>query len=180
MARGIQVYNGAGYNTVTEDEGKIKVYDGASWFNIKKVQRFDGSAWGTVWEWTDAPPPGPSPGVYTLSPTSYSVIGTTGYAQYNTATYRGFITKVDIQVSWLDAGGYTTEFDVRGRTTNNFYRTIDNVSGEWDGRTITHAISSFDSGAITEFNNGSAYGFNFASPFTMGNMFSNAKLVLTV
>ena len=163
-----------------------------SWTPVGCASIKSSGAWGAcvkewikrdgIWTTQDTTPPDqPAPGTYILSPTSISIGSHTGYAEFNTAYYRGYISEVKVQITWRDAGGYTTSFDVSGRPSGNYYRQIQNNAGEWDGRTITHNVGSYDAAAITEFNSGAAIGFSFdAGSFNFDKMISYARLVLTV
>jgi len=130
-----------------------------------------------------APGPGPTPGTYVLQATSIS-IGTTAFAEFDTAVYRGFISEIRIRLSWKSEFGIDNDdIQTSGRPSGTFYRTIANDNNEWDGRTIDHRIDTFNASSLTEFNNASAIGFNLTNTGPVGSVtrvISNIQLVLTI
>jgi len=134
------------------------------------------------WRGVSDPPPVLPPGTYTLSPTAQSIGQQTAYAEFNTVEYRGRITAIWAVISWH--GGALTDFSMScsGRHNGNYYRQIDNNGGEWNGRTISHRIDSFDASSLTDFNNGNAIGFNFAKVLGLNLefRFNNVKLQLQI
>lgn len=127
-----------------------------------------GNAWGNnngTWNkwWPPGGEVGPLPGTYVLTPTSLSLpSGDTGYAEFNTTSYRGRITQISARLSWKSASEPNGGVSATGRPSGTFYRNIDNNSGEWANRTIDHRIDTFNATSLTQFNNGSAIGFTFS------------------
>jgi len=134
------------------------------------------------WRATETSNPPPSPGEYILGATSLSIPTSTsgGLAEFNTAEYQGFISEIRMRISWrsIPSG---QNISVSGRPTSNFYRTITSDTS-WSNRTIDHRIDTFDAGSLTEFNNGSAIGFNFSNTGTLilSTMMTNVQLRLTI
>ncbi len=130
-----------------------------------------------------APGPGPTPGTYILQATSIS-IGTTAFAEFDTTIYRGFISEISIILSWRSEFGIDNDrINTSGRPSGTFYRTINNDGNEWDGRVITHRIDTFNVNSLTEFNNGTAIGYNLTNTGPVGSVtrvISNIQLVLTI
>ena len=151
------------------------------WYKIEGQWRTLDDDGGTL-----PPPIGPVPGTYYLNPTSqYLPVSGSGYAEFNTAAYRGFITVVQVQIAWGNfffQPGSPSVFSASGRASGTFYRNFTLEKSEWANRTILHGISSFNASAITQFNNGSAIGFNYSDPSLSGldQLVRNTRLVLTV
>ena len=117
----------------------------------------EGGSWYKWWPPESPPPVGPNPGTYVLRPSAIS-LGTTGYAQFSTSFYRGYITSVKARISWTTLSEPGGGVSASGRPSGTGYRSISN-SGEWSGRTIDHDMYAT---AVSQFNAGSAYGFNFS------------------
>ena len=128
-------------------------------------------------------PDKPAAGSYTLSATAqYYGSGKTGYAEFNTSAYRGYITQIRARISWKNITAATFDFSISGRPNGNFYRNIDNP-GQYSGRTIDHRIDTFDSSSLTDFNNGNAIGFSYTwnhSGYSMSELLSKSQLVIQV
>lgn len=132
---------------------------------------------------TEPPPTKPPAGSYTLQPTAqFYGSGSTGYAQFNTDAYRGYITEIRARISWKSITAAIDTFGIRGRPNNRFYRNVDNP-GQWSNRTIDHRIDTFNATSLTDFNNGNAIGFNFTystSRYSMNELLSKTQLVIQV
>jgi hypothetical protein len=171
----IRFDSGGNWNTVAN---AVHAWDGSDWdTTINKVHSWNGSEWQELWPLTV--PPTPSPGDHVLSPSSSSIGDYSGYAEFNTEFYRGYIDEIRIRISWGGYGNFPRQIDVSGRPSGNFYRDIYNDT-EWDGRTIDHRIDTFDASSLTEFNNGSAYGFSIALSGGLIMEINSIQLVLTV
>ena len=142
--------------------------------------------WRTIAD--EAPPPtGPGPGTYTLSPSSLFLSTSTqatNYAEFVTSEYRGSIINIWAVVSWRDRGVAITDqaFNIAGRPNGNYYRNIANNGGEYNGRTISHQINTFDASSLSDFNSGAAYGFNMTTTQGLGmkNTVANVQLKLQI
>jgi hypothetical protein len=159
---------------------------GRIWVNQGGTAREIGEGWvnqgGTArqfWPPEGAPPTGPDPGTYVLPPTSISLGDYSGYAEFDTIYYRGYISEIRARISWGGYGNYPRGVDISGRPSGNLYRNIYN-DGEWDGRTIDHRIDTYDASSLTEFNSGAAYGFDVALNTGLILDINNIRLVLTV
>ena len=148
--------------------------------NLKQYMKVEGD-----WKTYDpvAPPPvGPTPGTYILSPTALYLPdpGTSGYAEFNTSAYRGYINNVQCRITWGSQLIVGITLNISGRHNGNFYRNLP-LTQDWDNRTIDHGVSSYDSSAITDFNNGAAIGFNFGGDSNIiGRYMKYAKLKIGV
>lgn len=132
------------------------------------------------WRHTEEPPPSLSPGTYILGASSYYMpASTSGYALFDTTEYRGRITQVTARISWGSPLIVGIDLSVTGRGSGNFYRWLD-LTQDWDNRTIDHRIDTFDAGAVTEFNNGTATGFTFANSNAVGNYIKNVQLKIVI
>ena len=127
----------------------------------------------------------PAPGDYQLAATSLSLPthSQNGFAEFDTTPFQfsNCIKEISIILTWRNANLAISQIDVSGRPNNNFYREIENVLREWDGRVITHRIDTFDATSLTDFNSGAAIGFNLSSFYLgqeIGELVSNVQLKL--
>ena len=125
----------------------------------------------------EPPPDKPDPGTHILPATALWLGSeTSGYAEYNTEDFRGYISEIRARVSWKFSGVFTSQW--RGRPNGNYYRNID---PDFGGQTIDHRIDTFDASSLTDFNNGNAIGFTFTKPSgtPWSTWISNVQLNLT-
>ena len=130
----------------------------------------------------EPPLPGPGPGYYQLSATSLYLPdpGTTGYAEFNTTEYRGSISEIYSVISWGSPLIVGITLTASGRPNNNYYRSY-SLTQDWDNRTISHRIDTFDASSLTDFNSGAAIGFNFGGDSNIiGRYMKNVQLGLTI
>ncbi len=182
-------HDGTNWVEIPEDGGTVKVHEGGGWFDINVVEMHDGTAWQVVWQRTDPEPPppeGPDEGTYVLSPTGLylpSTPGASGYAEFNTTAYRGYISEIRARIHWSSSTVQGADLRISGRTSGTYYRTVNDVE-QWLSRTIDHRIDSYSYTSLTEFNNGSAYGFSLlmqdAGAAGLSYFIDNVQLVITV
>ena len=172
------------YDADDTDHGMFVRVDSA-WRRVEEGWvRVDG-AWRQFFGLEDEEPPPvkPNPGSYTLQPTAqYYGSGSSGYAEFNTSAYRGYITQIRARISWKSISAAVHTFGISGRPYGNFYRNIDNP-GQWSNNTVDHRIDTFDASSLTDFNNGNAYGFNYtysSSSYKMSELLSRTQLVIQV
>lgn len=153
-----------------------------TWPAMTSVWSKVNGAWNEVWPTGGIPPDIPA-GVYCLSPISQSLPLTgPGFSSYDTLAYRGRITEIRARVSWkpqtLCLPGFI--YSVSGRPGGTFYRDI--ISDvAWCGRTIDHRIDTFNATSLTQFNDGTATGFNYnTAGLSLQNSWSNVQLCLTI
>ena len=140
-------------------------------------------SWREVYPGSGIPPDLP-PGEYTLGASSIFLdTSGVGFAEFVTDDYRGRIIEIRCILSWTNTSLVNTTISTRGRPSNTFYRDIDNNNQEWNGRTISHRIDTFNASSLTEFNNGSAIGFNLeltSDPNFLSTVIHNVQLGLTI
>jgi hypothetical protein len=162
--------------------GTPHAYSNGAWHLVQKIHAYGHGAggWGWYEVWPGSTPPGPPPpGTYILSPSSSSIGDYSGYAEFDTGNFQGYITEIRIRISWGGYGNFPKNINVNGRPSGTFYRDIYNDT-EWDGRTIDHRIDTFNAGSLTEFNNGSSIGFSVALDGGLIMEINAIQLVLTV
>ena len=146
-----------------------------------------GGQWAR-WYPDEVEPDPPAPGTYVLAPESQylpDTPGARGYAEFDTSAFQGYIDEIRARISW----GYTANFSstrslrVGGRPSGTTYRSITDLAS-WSNRTIDHRIDTFSATSLTQFNNGTAIGFNLDPIDTSGSWslfyVNGVQLVLTV
>ena len=184
FARVNGVWTPCAYDTDNTFHGFFVRKDGV-WVRIEEAYVRVNGAWLQFFgpPEVEPPPTKPPAGSYTLQPTAqFYGSGSTGYAQFNTDAYRGYITEIRARISWKSITAAIDTFGILGRPNNRFYRNVDNP-GQWSNRTIDHRIDTFNATSLTDFNNGNAIGFNFTystSRYSMNELLSKTQLVIQV
>ncbi len=180
MARGIFTKINENWTPITKVFTKID----STWTPVQKVFTKIDSTWNQVFP-AQAPVSCPVSDTYTLQPTSLFLdTAGTATAEFNTAQFQfaNCIKEIRIVLTWTNTSLVNTTLSIRGRPSNTFYRDIDNINHEWDGRVIDHRIDTFNAASLTEFNNGSSIGFNIqltSDPNFVSTVISNVQLKLT-
>ena len=156
----------------------------ADWQEVTEAYTKVNADWQQVFPAT-VPVACPVPGGYTLAPTSLFLdTAGTAFAEFDTTPFQftNCIKEIRIVLTWTNTSLINTTLSIRGRPTNTFYRDIDNLNREFDGRTIFHRIDTFNASSLTEFNSGSSIGFNIqltSDPNFVSTVISNVQLELT-
>ncbi len=178
-------------SVANQGENGFLVRVGNSWKVVEEGFVRVNNAWKQFWppegDAVEPPPTKPPAGTYVLAATALSLPSGSfsGYAEFNTSAYRGWITQIYARVTWATqpVGDANFSMGVNGRPNNRSYRSVANTDYQWDGRTIDHRIDTFNANALTDFNNGAAYGFNLSSQSlydTIGFRLNNVRLVLEI
>jgi len=181
MPKALRAWDGTDFDETVQ---RVWAWDGAAFVPVNRIWGQNGTEFTHLWP--DETDPGPTPlppGTYILSPTSISLPSskTGGFAEFDTTPYQGRITEVIARVSYNSWIATLNDVMVwRGRPSNTSYRSVTMIDS-YRNTTIDHRMEVIAPVALTEFNNGSATGFNMSATFlNINTAISNVRLRLEI